>query len=155
MTKTTRRLGWAFVAIVGVGLAATVYFDVFSRYDRASPDYRYVMARLSAAKPASIEPKSINNGDWQILCVIGAYNDPVNILRNEATARNVQVNSIEPAATQSFGISPIEENEGAISFIDGGGRGRTVLIDGFERIARQHVYRCFSHDTGPINLPIE
>jgi hypothetical protein len=48
----------------------------------------------------------------------------------------------------------VEESEGAISFLDKAGRGKTVLIDGFERVAGQHDRKCYGPDIPEITLPI-
>lgn len=130
-------------------------WDGATRYDRGHPDYKYVTSQFKAgSKSASIDLRVINQGDWQVICVIGGYNDPVVILDEGAAARGITFQKIDPVPTQVLGIAPVEENEGAISFIDGAGRGRTILINGFERLARQHAYACHGKGTGEITLPV-
>jgi hypothetical protein len=143
----------AAVVIVGCVLLVFIVIDGkredARRYDPDDANYRYVTSRLGT----TIDFGEFNAGDWQFLCVIGAYNDPVKILQEEAVKRNVEITSIDPVKTIFMGIAPIEETEGAISFIDRSGRGRTVLIDGFERITQQHGNVCFGRDHQQIELP--
>lgn len=86
--------------------------------------------------------------------MIGPYNDPATVLREEAARRQLIVREIDPVPTMVWGISPVEESEGAISFLDKAGRGKTVLVDGFERVAGQHDRKCYGPDVLEISLPI-
>jgi hypothetical protein len=165
-----RKLLYVLVCFVGLllipaALIAWLKFFERDRYDRDGTDYRYLTSELMPAEKqslglvqwesASIDTGKINGGDWQFICVIGAYNDPVAILAREAARRSIAVSSIDPVPTQTLGLSPVEENEGAISFIDGTGRGRTILIDGFQRIAGQHGRFCFGRETATVVLPLQ
>ena len=149
----------ALITVSGLlaGPASCVLIAMYeraTRYDRESDDYRYVKSALASGLPSrSLDVQKINRGDWQFICVIGAYNDPVRILREEAARRRVPVASVDAVETQFWGLSPVEENESAISFVDGSGRGRTILIDGFEVLTGQHGKECFGPETREIILP--
>lgn len=130
-------------------------YNSATRYDRNSADYRYVASiARDKAQGRKLDLKRINGGDWQFVCVIGAYNDPVKILREQADRRGVAVAAVDPVEKQFLGLSPVEENENAISFVDDAGRGRTMLVDGFEALAGQHARKCFGRDAGEIGLPV-
>lgn len=156
---------------VGFGLPAScvaAFVFLFSvadwdRYDRNNPNYQLIASLVREEvglpgqpgfKRAPLELDRLNGGDWQFLCVIGGYNDPVKILRDEAARRGVTLSQVDPVKTQFLGLHPVEEDEGAISFVDEAGRGITILIDGFERLAGQHDKRCFGRETKVIFLPI-
>ena len=102
----------------------------------------------------TIDLSRINQGNWQFICVIGAYNDPAQILRQEARGRGIIIKHVEPVTTKFLGLSPVEESEGAIAFVDQSGVGRTILIDGFERLVGQHGRSCFGPETKEIVLPL-
>ena len=55
--------------------------------------------------------------------------------------------SVAPVPTKFLGLSPIEEGEGALSFVDRAGRGRTILVDGFERLAVQMIVDAMGRET--------
>jgi hypothetical protein len=151
-----------FVLIVIVGEIVGAAWDAATRYDRENADYKYITSKIVKDESAlgwaaaSVDLRAINNGDWQFVCVIGAYNDPEKILRREATARGVAVKEIDPVPYQrKFGaLAPVEENEGAISFVDREGRGRTILIEGFMRLVGEHGNKCFGKDASVITLPL-
>jgi hypothetical protein len=155
----------AVPAIGGLGLMTWLKFADANRYGRDGTDYHYVtseIVQMETVKPGlvqwrnvSINPHRINGDDWQFMCVIGAYNDPVEILTQEAIRRSIDVSSIDPVPTQALGLAPVEENEGAISFVDGKGRGRTILIDGFQRVAGQHARHCFGREVTTMTLPFQ
>jgi hypothetical protein len=150
------------VGVVGLGMLVTLR-DV-GRYDNDNSDYRYVTSRviptavqvpgLVTWQRNTIDLRSINGGDWQFICVIGAYNDPIDVLRKEANRRALTLTTVDSVSTKFLGLSPVEEGEGAISFVDRAGRGRTVLINGFERLAWQSDKECYGPETGEILLPI-
>jgi hypothetical protein len=136
----------------GLLLMLTVKLENQKRYDRDDPTYKYVTQRIEAG--GKIELARINGGDWQVVCFIGAYNDPAEVLLEQAGKRKIKISKIDSVNKQFLGISPVEETEGAISFVDGSGHGRTILIDGFERLTAQHGRPCFGRDTKEITLPI-
>jgi hypothetical protein len=132
-----------------------IVLDQTVRYDRNNVDYQYVASVARAQSDVrKLDLKRINGGDWQFICIIGGYNDPAKILREQADKRRIVVSSIEEVEASFFGLSPVEESEGAISFVDGVGRGRTLLVDGFELLAGQHGLKCFGPETREISLPI-
>ncbi len=130
-----------------------IIYDAYTRYDRTDPNYRYVMSRVLAEKPATTQLHTINGDDWQFLCLLGPYSDPVMVMRAEATRRKLAVKSIDPVPTQALGIAPIEETESAVSFLDGAGRGHTVILDRIIPINRRTS--CYGRDVAEIALPIE
>ncbi|GGC64009.1 hypothetical protein [Chelatococcus reniformis] len=145
--------------LAGFGYVAVVtYVESRTRYDRHNSDYRYVTQQLKPSADGgwaagAIDLHRINGGNWQILCVIGAYESP-ETLGAEAARRQIALVSMERIAIGTFAASEIDEGEGAIAFVDGQGRGRVVLIDGFERLIPQNGTRCFSQDTREVTLPI-
>jgi hypothetical protein len=151
------------IAILAIYVAYELAYQS-ARYERDNPDYKYITSRVLEAayqapglvswQRAPIDTSQINGGDWQLICVIGPYKDPVAILREEAARRQLRISEIDFVPTKFLGLSPVEESEGAISFLDKAGRGKTVLIDGFERVAGQHDYKCYGRDVHEITLPI-
>jgi hypothetical protein len=124
-----------------------------NRYDENHPDYKYLISVISTDRKA-FDPSRINSGDWQFMCVIGPYNKPANILQTEASRRRVKITAIDEVAVQAFSISAVEENEGALSYVDRSGRGRTMLVHGFGRLAEQHARKCFGQEAKEVVLPI-
>jgi len=158
MNAAARFLFWVVIVIGGflvavVALIALLVLPDTGRYDRANPEYRYVMSRVLAEKPATIQLHTINGDDWQFLCLLGPYSDPVKVMRAEATRRKLAVTSIDPVPPKSFGIAPVEETESAISFLDRAGRGRTVLVDRIIPMGQRT--NCYGRDVEEIALPIE
>ena len=165
-------IAWAAVLFVGVPAAlllAVILFEILgnvwdaaTRYDRGNADYKYITSKIvrddSALgwAEAEVDLRVINNGDWQFICLIGAYSDPVEILRKEARTRRVAIREIDPVPSQ-YGtavLAPVEENESAISFVDREGHGKTILINGPERLVGEHGNKCFDKDTSIITLPL-
>jgi hypothetical protein len=160
LAVATLLLGPPLFLVVAV---VSEFLNEAPRYDPKNPDYDYVthQVREDPAQrpeapwiPGEVDLSKINGGDWQFVCVIGAYNDPAKRLADEAARRAIAIKKIDVVPEPALGITPVEEYEGAVSFIDGAGHGRTVLINGFERLACQHGWECYGKETNVITLPL-
>lgn len=126
-----------------------------SRYNRSSADYKYVTERIQPGwRKNAIELAKFNNGDWQFICIIGAHNDPAKILREEAQRREVTLTKLDAVRRQPPSPDPLDESEGAISFVDKAGHGRSLLVDGADRLAGPRGHRCFGRETQEVTLPL-
>jgi hypothetical protein len=159
--RMKRALVYMVLALVCVSVlfGTTMYYlaapEETARYNRNSADYKYVTDRVQAGwRKNAVELAKFNNGDWQFICFIGAHNDPVKILREEAQRRGVAVTKVDPVRRQPPAVDPLDESEGAISFVDKEGRGRNVLIDGADRLAGSRGHRCFGRETQEVTLPL-
>lgn len=145
-----------FGAAAGVVLyGCTIAREEFARrYERDNPDYRYILAQVSADQhPRMLDLGRINGGDWQFLCAIGSYKNATRLIREEADRRQVKLEGIVAPPGKSPDLVFLDDPESAIAFVDASGNGRIVLFGGFQHVAEQHTSQCFGPETRQIDLP--
>jgi hypothetical protein len=158
--------GIALLFVAGMGFLAYSWRLEAARFDLSNPDYLYLAALVKEGPkvpgityylPATVSLKHLNGGDWQLICLIGGYSDPEEILSQEAAKRGVWARVIEPVERHPSGLTVVEEHEGAISLVDGTGRGKTILIPTGVMLAAesQGFFECFGPETDEITLPIQ
>lgn len=119
-------------------------------YDRQSADFKYIESALASERKV-LALDNFNSGDWQFLCVMGPYNDPVKILRNEAQRRGIEINTVDVVPYEPLGLG---QGQAAVSFVDSQRRGLTVLFPGAFRLAGEHARKCYGPEVKEIALPM-
>ena len=118
------------------------------RYDRNSADFKYIRSVLESNRKV-IVLANIHKGDWQFICVLGPYNDPVRVLRSESKKRGVNLIAILEKPSTS-----LSQADAAISLVDHKGHGRTIFYPGAFSLAGEHAKKCYGTETKEIALPM-
>jgi hypothetical protein len=160
-------IGAIALPLVGaIGLLIYSSWQAAARFDRTNPDFLYVAGLVKEGPkvpgityflPSTVSLRHINGGDWRFICLIGGYSDPEKILSQEASKRGVWARVIDPVEPHPLGLTVVEEHEGAISFIDTTGHGKTILIPTGVMLAAesQGFFECFGPETDEIILPLQ
>jgi hypothetical protein len=140
-------LGSTCAAVAAV--AALIAFQARPAFDRTHPDYASFAAHFAAARRAFaaeedravIDLALVNGGAWREACLFGGYTNPVE--RMEALG-----GVVSPADRQRLArpiglhISPVEEFEMLIAFVDEDGRAHFIHFDQGVGAEGQHYEAC-------------
>ena len=124
------------------------------RFDLQDADYRYIDAAAGGkGQPRAVDITRINGGDWQVLCVIGSYNNALQILRDEAERRRIGLVSMAPVHMSAPDLVHLDDPHSAVAYVDASGRGKIVLFTDFRWLTHQHYHQCYGPETREVVMP--
>lgn len=136
------------LSAIPVVLIALLVFAPRPAYDRAHPDYVVFAERFAEARrelehrpEAVIDLASLNQGSWRTACLFGGYTRPVeHMIALGAVVTQADRNRLaEPIGLR---LSPVEEFEILIAFIDHEGRAHFVHFSDGVGAEGQHYQAC-------------